>query len=125
MGLDMYAFATAFKPESQVDFVVPEDAEKAEIQYWRKHPNLHGWMEELYTQKGGKEEFNCVNVQLIEEDLYDLKRAIQGANLPSTSGFFFGQSQQDEEETKEDLAFVEMAEKALKDGLTVYYSSWW
>ena len=36
-----------------------------ELHYWRKHPNLHGWMESLYYEKGGTaDNFNCVNLQL-------------------------------------------------------------
>jgi hypothetical protein len=71
MGLDMYAFATAEQLAGSVDFT----AEAAsEIYYWRKHPNLHGWMERLYRNKGGKEDsFNCVNIQLTADDLQRLE----------------------------------------------------
>ena len=125
MGLDMFAFTTSIKPKSQVDFEAAND-EISEIKYWRKHPNLHGWMEALYYQKGGKSDsFNCVNVQLNESDLKKLKRDIETGKLPSTSGFFFGQSLEDEDEKNEDLEFVKTAEKAIKDGGYVFYSSWW
>ena len=50
MGLDMYALTTTEKPASAVDF----DADAhSELHYWRKHPDLHGWMEKLYREKGG------------------------------------------------------------------------
>jgi hypothetical protein len=52
MGLDMYAFKTKEAIEIEVDFQVKE---VEEIHYWRKHANLHGWMENLYETKGGKE----------------------------------------------------------------------
>lgn len=56
----MYACILGKAPPSQVDFK-GEDA--AELHYWRKHPNLHGWMEQLYRDKGGAEEiFNCAAV---------------------------------------------------------------
>ena len=90
MGLDMYAFATAEQLAGSVDFT----AEAAsEIYYWRKHPNLHGWMERLYRNKGGKKiNFNCVNIQLTADDLQRLEADIKASNLPPTEGFFFGAS---------------------------------
>jgi hypothetical protein len=121
MGLDMYACTQAARPASQVDFS-SEDA--TEIHYWRKHPNLHGWMERLYREKGGSERsFNCVNLQLTAEDLDRLESALRGRKLPATSGFFFGES--DGSEFDDDLKFVAQAREALASGLTVLYTSWW
>jgi hypothetical protein len=95
-----------------------------EIQYWRKHPNLHGWMEQLYRDKGGSErEFNCVNVQLTLADLERLEADVRNWELPYTTGFFFGESQADERES--DLAFIARAREALTAGLAVFYTSWW
>lgn len=125
MGLDMFAFKTKVKPAQEVDFEVDSE-ESEEIKYWRKHPNLHGWMENLYRHKNGKEEwFNCVNVQLNEEELHRLAACIIDENLPETEGFFFGQSYNNEEEKAEDLEFVKEALKAVEEGYTVYYTSWW
>jgi hypothetical protein len=45
-------------------------------------------------------------------------------SLPETGGFFFG-SDSDDHYTEQDLEFVENARKALDDGQTVVYSSWW
>ena len=90
MGLDMYACAISEAPASPVDFKT-EGA--AEIHYWRKHPNLHGWMESRYYEKGGTaDSFNCVNLQLTARDLDRLETAIRGGTLPLTQGFFFGES---------------------------------
>ena len=81
--------------------------EKEEIHYWRKHPNLQGWMEELYYEKGGESsEFNCVNVQLTWEDLEKLEQNIKEGLLPETRGFFFGNNS-DEEYREETLEFVD------------------
>lgn len=124
MGLDMYANKTKLQPANEVDFTVPEDSTE-EFFYWRKHPNLHGWMGNLYEQKGGKEEFNCVNLQLTDDDLDSLERDLNSARLPSTSGFFFGQSEGNLEEINNDLDFIGKAREAIKEGYTVYYSSWW
>lgn len=121
MGLDMYAYAILETPAAPVDF--DADAHN-ELHYWRKHPNLHGWMEALYRAKGGKDDvFNCVNLQLTAEDLDRLEADIRNGNLPPTSDFFFGQS--DGTEVADDLAFIAKARKALAAGLAVFYSSWW
>lgn len=120
MGLDMYAMVTTEKPECPVDFSV-EDA--TVFHRWRKHPNLHGWMEELYFQKGGAEVFNCKPLVLAAEDLDRLEADIRAGALPPTGGFFFGAS--DGSEADDDLAFIAKARKALSEGMTVYYDSWW
>jgi len=95
-----------------------------EIAYWRKHPNLHGWMEQLYRKKGGTEtSFNGDTVLLTEEDIDSLKIAVLTGSLPSTSGFFFGDSKQ--EINFADLEFIEKAKQAIKEGYTIYYDSSW
>jgi hypothetical protein len=122
MGLDMYAYKTKAKPTKETDF--KGDDNDVEIQYWRKHPNLHGWMETLYYAKGGsKDSFNCVNLELTFEDLKHLYEDLKTNTLPETSGFFFGQSSH--EDMENDLNFVEEALKAIEEGEYVYYSSWW
>ena len=119
----MYALATKAKPETDVDFST-KNFEQDELQYWRKHPNLHGWMQNLYDMKGGvSPDFNGDCVVLDSEDLDNLEQDIKDGNLPDTSGFFFGQSNEDEDET--DLEFVSKAREAIKEGKTVYYTSWW
>lgn len=107
-----------------VDFNLPEGTEENEVHYWRKHPNLHGWMENLYYEKGGNApDFNCVNVKLTLEDLNQLEEDIKNGDLPETSGFFFGES--DGTETEDDLNFVNDAKQRIENGEDVYYSSWW
>jgi hypothetical protein len=121
MGLDMYAYATQEEQSANVDFKV-YDAN--EIHYWRKHPNLHGWMENLYREKGGAtDSFNCVNVRLDRTDIDRLEADVKEQRLPHTSGFFFGAS--DGGEIDDDLAFIAKAREALAANLTVFYSSWW
>jgi hypothetical protein len=81
-------------------------------------------MERLYRAKGGTQEsFNCVNVQLTEDDLQKLEADIKTRQLPSTEGFFFGES--DGTELQDDLAFVAQARAALAENLAVFYTSWW
>lgn len=123
MGLDMYALSTKAKPETEVDFST-KNFEQDELHYWRKHPNLHGWMQNLYDMKGGtSDSFNGDCVVLDSEDLDNLEQDIKDGNLPDTSGFFFGNSSGDED--NDDLEFVAKARKAINDGKTVYYTSWW
>ncbi|MET4103960.1 hypothetical protein ABIE58_003408 [Roseovarius sp. MBR-78] len=121
MGLDMYAFTTDRQIERGVDF----SAEGAtEFHYWRKHPNLHGWMERLYFEKGGQDEmFNCATVKLTADDLDRLETVVKAGNLPHTEGFFFGAS--DGSETEDDLAFIASARTHIEAGATVFYTSWW
>lgn len=125
MGLDMYAQSTSLRVEETVDFRLPDEAEIEDLCYWRKHPNLHGWMEALYREKGGSQEFNCVNLQLTGRDLDRLEQDIIEGNLPQTTGFFFGESNGSDAEKQDDLAFIAKVRKAIADGRTVFYTSWW
>lgn len=121
MGLDMYAFATRDPIDTAVDF---QSADSQKIHYWRKHPDSHGWMENLYYDKGGSADcFNCVSVALDYQDLNRLETAIHMSELPATGGFFFGQS--DGSENDDDLEFIRKARKAIGDKKTVFYTSWW
>jgi hypothetical protein len=126
MGLDMYAFSTKAKPKTEVDFETKNFEPQDEVAYWRKHPNLHGWMQNLYDMKGGtSSDFNGDCVVLDNEDLDNLEADIREGNLPDTSGFFFGESSNGDEENENDLLFVTKAREAISEGKTVYYTSWW
>ena len=63
------------------------------------------------------------NVNVAAEDLDDLEKAVNEESLPSTSGFFFGQSCVEDKEG--DLEFIAAARKAIADGYLIYYTSWW
>ena len=127
MGLDQFAFKTKAKLNSPVDFQAQvQGADTEELHNWRKHPNLHGWMESLYRQKGGQgQDFNCNPVELTQEDIDRLAISILEGELPSTSGFFFGESTGNQEEESDDLEFCKKASEAIKEGYAVYYDSWW
>lgn len=114
MGLDQYAEA------------VDEDGNVEEIAYWRKHPNLQGWMEELWLNKENPEvkEFNCVSVELNLDDLSELEVAVRNQELPETSGFFFGNNS-DAYYKDEDLEFIQKAKQVIKEGRSVRYRSSW
>jgi len=123
MGLDQYA--TARRGEAKKDdegFTYYEDS--MELSYWRKHPNLQGWMENLYYEKGGDEDFNCVDLELTLEDLNSLEESLDEEALPETAGFFFG-NDADDYYAEADREFIVPARAAIKQGYTVIYSSWW
>ena len=133
----MHAYRMKFTPTKEVDFseeIFGRDDRgeldydnpivvAKEIAYWRKHPDLHGWMENLYREKGGREQsFNGDLVVLTLKDLDRLEEDILRKNLPKTSGFFFGESM---EISLKDLEFVLEARKAIQEGDTVFYDSSW
>jgi hypothetical protein len=123
MGLDQYA--TARRGEAKTDdegYTFYED--EIQLAEWRKHPNLQGWMEDLYHEKGGEEEFNCVDLQLTLDDLDALEESLDEEALPETAGFFFGTDSSDYY-AEADREFIVQARAAIKQGYTVIYSSWW
>jgi hypothetical protein len=92
MGLDMQVWTMRHVPDKPVDF---EAHDHMLLHDWRKHANLHGWMERLYREKGGKaRDFNLVGLQLTSADI-------------------------------DALEFIAKARKALAVGLTVFYAAWW
>ena len=100
-------------------------AKPREIAYWRKHPNLHGWMERLAESKNLKyDSFNGIEIELTAEDLDELERAVKKRQLPATSGFFFG-NPADEHYYESDLKFIREARAELFFGLKVFYNSSW
>jgi hypothetical protein len=127
MGLDMWVHAVDKKAYvGEVDVQPAKKYAISDLQYWRKHNALHGWMESLYRSKGGAEEFNCVNLNLTVEDLDALESVITNKKLAVTEGFFFGaDSSQDDFQREEDLQFINDARKALASGQKLFYSSWW
>ena len=123
MGLDQYA--TARRGEGTIDedgFTHYKDS--IELAYWRKHPNLQGWMEDLWLAKGGEGEFNCVDLELKIEDLDLLEQSLDESALPETVGFFFG-ANSDDHYVELDREFIVQARAAIKQGYKVVYHSWW
>lgn len=123
MGLDQFAY------------YIDNNGKREEIACWRKHPNLHGWMENLWNEKGrpneteetsgmGLSNFNCVPVELSYEDLDALEKDITNNHMPQTVGFFFG-NDSDDYYKEQDLEFIRSARSALDSGRKVYYDSWW
>lgn len=92
-----------------------------EIGYWRKHPNLHGYI--VNTFANGVDE--CQPIPLSLSDVNDILHAIENDLLPHTVGFFFGTSRP--EHKAESLNIFGVAKKLLEADWTVeliYQSSW-
>ena len=139
MGLDQYATARKGEPRTVkseytytdhdgnehegVDEYLEWD-DSIELATWRKHPNLQGWMENLWHEKGGEGEFNCVELELTLENLDALEATLDEEALPETAGFFFG-SNADDHYAEADREFIVQARAAIKQGYKVIYSSWW
>lgn len=135
MGLDQYAYAAAQAGQQDAYYSswdgtgsCNETLKPREIAYWRKHPNLQGWMEALWEKKnpGASEQtsFNGVELELTWDDIEDLERAIVHKQLPPTTGFFFG-NESDDYYYEQDLGFVKNAKSEIFVGLKVFYNSSW
>ena len=150
MGLDMYAYTASragqynnwwegAKANSETNEMEhPTLSRPVEIAYWRKHPNLHGWMERLWREKRyptqpsdasesidpDSDTFNGIELELTREDVDRLEQDVIEGNLPSTTGFFFGTAS-DEHYRPQDLEFVRQARMNLFLGLRVFYNSSW
>ena len=148
MGLDQYAYVAAKASEraeyyeaEEGEFIdgewkVPGKSKPREIAYWRKHPNLQGWMEHLWHKKHNTEgnpvvedaddmgTFNGVELELTWQDIDELENAVKKRKLPSTQGFFFG-NDADQYYYDQDLEFIKNARAELFLGLKVFYNSSW
>ena len=150
MGLDQYAYVAARAGQREEYYEASEYnqetkewvskiAKPREIAYWRKHPNLQGWMEKLWLRKQNipvsptdqfiedsspPGDFNGVELELTWEDLDDLERAVMHGRLPETTGFFFG-NPSDDHYRESDLRFIREARAELFMGLKVFYNSSW
>ena len=146
MGLDQYAYVAAragqraeYWDGAELDqygkSVNTKVSEPRELAYWRKHPNLQGWMESLWKKKMHEanqelpesewdSSFNGIELELTGQDLDALERAVKKHQLPKTSGFFFGKDS-DQHYYQHDLEFIKNARAELFMGLKVFYNSSW
>lgn len=141
MGLDQYAYV-ASKVGARDEYYeekydrgnsnANQNDYMTELAYWRKHPNLQGWMERLWNEKGcpGVEQgfndvmFNGIELELTFDDIVRLENDIKNNNLPATSGFFYG-NDADDYYKNQDLEFVYEAKSRLFLGQKVFYNSSW
>jgi hypothetical protein len=119
MGLDMYLNGNKYLPSNwkNPETDRTEDGIKikniiVELGYWRKHPDLHGFIVEMFAD--GKDE--CQEIELDVDQMRMIIEAIRENRLPHTTGFFFGSSENDEEQKNEAIASFERAIAWLEDG---------
>ena len=146
MGLDQYAYVASKRGEKEEwwddaewdantrEFDNPKMPKPRELAYWRKHPNLQGWMEALWVSKGKpglapdetEYDFNGIELELTFEDIEQLERDINSGAVSKldTTGFFFGENS-DEYYRESDLEFIKNARAELFFGLKVFYNSSW
>lgn len=126
MGLDMYLNGEKFFMSSVRQKEDGFDVAQHELQlgYWRKHPNLHGYIVQEFAE--GLDE--CQRIELNEVGLLKIIAAITDGQLPHTTGFFFGES--DGSEKDEDLKIMQAALDWLRKPepnvwkSVVYQASW-
>lgn len=139
MGLDQYAYAgrdgqaAAYREQDgDWDPVTQEWVTKGpvtkpiELAYWRKHPNLHGWMQKLWEAKGNSGDFNGDELELTWEEIDMLEQDIKNGVLAgmNTEGFFFGKPA-DSHYYEQDLKFCIDAKAEIFLGFKVFYNSSW
>ena len=126
MGLDQYAYV-ASKAGTNYN-----DPSRQEIAYWRKHPNLQGWMEQLWEHKMNTEGrdnphmFNRIELELTWDDVDMLEKHIKSGAVAKllTTGFYFGEPS-DDYYHQHDLEFCVNAKAELFLGRKVFYNSSW
>jgi hypothetical protein len=117
MGLDQYLRAQE-----------AHGSESEEIGYWRKHPDLHCFIESLWRERNPDQQgdFNCASVLLTEEDILKIiecsKRGSFG-EFDGSTGFFFGSTY--EEHHQKTVEMMELALKLCRKGKRILYSAWW
>jgi hypothetical protein len=123
MGLDMYLTGETFVS----NLLSKRGAKKGELYelgYWRKHPNLHGFIVRTF----GEGEDNCQQIYLCAEAIEEIITAIEHDQLPRTTGFFFGES--DGSEKPEDLqifreALAWLHVEGSEECRSVFYQASW
>lgn len=117
MGLDMYFYSV---PKGQE----PSEGKGEEIFYFRKHSDLHGWLEKQWHENLGRsEEFNCVYMEITPDILSRLKDYLNNPAKEKCRGFFWGEST--EENWRETRELIPRLEEIINSGDRVFYYSWW
>jgi hypothetical protein len=133
MGLDMYLKGNKFfwTDWQNTENNRMEDGFKISdlnllLGYWRKHPNLHGYI--VQTLANGLDE--CQEISLDVDQLKNIIQAVKEKRLPATTGFFFGTSELSEAEIADDvkqleaaIAWLEMKEPRVSRSI-FYQASW-
>lgn len=117
MGLDMYltgrkVLFSKFMETPIVEDDFPVVTIEVELGYWRKHPDLHGYIVAQFANG----EDNQKPIELNADDITNIIEAIRNLKLPKTEGFFFGASNTSEEQQAKDIKVFQKALEWLKSG---------
>lgn len=105
MGLDMYLTGEKFLMTRNLEEDgFPLRSKTVQLGYWRKHPNLHGYIVQSFA--GGEDE--CQEIDL-SDHIRTIIAAIRAKELPHTTGFFFGASDSSQEQIDHDISIFERA----------------
>ena len=135
MGLDMYLEGERYYSNISNDDVRPKLGDYPikqnilDMGYWRKHPDLHGYIVQKYG--GGGDE--CQEIYLHPDALEDIAKAIEEDRLAhNTEGFFFGSSENHIMHLKEDAkvfrdakAWIESFRESERWCVAVKYQASW
>ena len=133
MGLDMFLFGRkslcVAGRQARTEDGYKIDAIHIELGYWRKHPNLHGYIVEHFA--GGVDK--CQEIALDASAIEQIITAVMTKTLPTTEGFFFGVSNDTVEQVSEDCRILRgalewlNADKSAPDEYmrSVYYQASW
>lgn len=132
MGLDMYLTGEKYlltdheNPDNnRVEDGFPLKGKLLRLGYWRKHPNLHGFIVNTFAENG---EDKCQEIHLDADDIQRIIEAVTRDELPHTEGFFFGES--DGSEKPADLRILQAALDWLRTPQpnvwrSIYYQASW
>lgn len=131
MGLDMhltgekYIFTDWENPENNhYEDGYRLKSRRFDLGYWRKHPDLHGFLVETFSD--GIDD--CKPIYLSTTEIELIIEAIKEDKLPHTGGFFFGESSNDEEQKTEAIEILTKALQWLRADIThrsIYYRASW
>lgn len=130
MGLDMYLTGEKYlldwsnPANNKHEDGYPLKATRFALGYWRKHPDLHGYIVNNFAES----EDDCKPVFLSADNIAELIAAVRAGNLPKTTGFFFGESTNDDEQKAEDVEILSKALEWLRADewhRSIYYQASW
>jgi hypothetical protein len=97
MGLDMNLTGVRYLGSRSTEQDSRENKVKEkryDLGYWRKHPDLHGYIIENFAE--GVDD--CKEIELSREGVETILHAVLHDDLPKTTGFFFGETTGEEKE---------------------------
>lgn len=128
MGLDMnlYGVKHYYGNNQPKEDGFPVSKKELELGYWRKHPNLHGFIVNEFANSVDE----CQDIPLELEHLKVTVKAIKEKTLPATDGPFFGHSDGSEDANSikifnQAIDWLKKDDPKSDESRTVYYRASW